>query len=566
MFRKVNNNKCTDSSYSLYLLLIVSLCICSCTSENNIFDNDNSKLLNFSVSVPEWKNNDGTSCCKTRAMPISGTSLGTSSNFNIIADAYDGNSSYSTIINNEAVSYTNNMWKTTVSHYWPGNANNTVNFYAYYPTSISSSISHTAGSAPTLSYTVPNDVASQIDIMTATGTNVSGKTNSSTPLAFGHVFAAVKFAVGSNGLPSGTVKSITISGINNSGTYTFGSGWTLGSTTSSFTVLPSTTITGTAGANITSDAFTMMMIPQTFSNATVTLVYSNGTTFSTTISGTWNAGSFYTYNLSKTVAFNYNYTGAVQTFTAPYAGTYKLEVYGAQGGDQTYGHGGKGGKSTGYIHLNSKDNIYICIGGQGMQNISDVAVDLNSGGYNGGGGLNTAKYGSTGGGATHIAITNRGTLTNYLSYQNEIVIVAGGGGGASYWPNAYNTIDGIAMPINSCYDGGYGGGTIGGSSNGTSSNQNGILSYSGGTQTEPGNGFILSNSIGGFGYGGKAHGGGCCGGGGGSGWYGGMGGYDNSAGSGGSGYINTNYITNGIMENNICSGNGYARITFVSAN
>ena len=264
------------------------------------------------------------------------------------------------------------------------------------------------------------------------------------------------------------------------------------------------------------------------------------------------------------ILFNYfpPHTGSVQQFTAPKEGTYKLEVWGAQGGSQTYGKGGKGGKSTGYIHLNGKNDIYMCIGGQGMQNIAEAAVDLSTGGYNGGGGLYTERYGSTGGGATHIAITNRGTLINYLSYQSEIVIVAGGGGGASYWPNAYSTIDGISMPINSNYDGGFGGGITGGSSNGSSSNQKGILSYTGGTQTSPGNGFILSNSVGEFGYGGKAHGGGACGGGGGSGWYGGMGGYDNSAGSGGSGHINASYIIDGNMENGVQEGNGYAVITF----
>ena len=301
MSRKFKRNKYIDSLFSLYLLLIVCLCICSCTSENNIVDSSNGKLLNFSVSVPEWKNNDTTSNSKTRATPISESSFNEASSFNIIADVYDGKSSYNTIIKDETVSYTNNMWKTVSPHYWPGTTNNTLNFYAYYPTNISSSITHTAGSVPILSYTVPDDATNQIDIMTATGTNVSGNTNSSTPLSFSHIFAAVKFSVGTSGLPSGTVKSITISGINNSGTYTFGNGWTLGSSTSTFTVSPSAVITGAAGANITSDAFTMMMIPQTFSNATVTLVYSNGTTFSTTISGTWNAGGVHTYNLSKRV-------------------------------------------------------------------------------------------------------------------------------------------------------------------------------------------------------------------------------------------------------------------------
>ncbi len=396
------------------------MCICSCTSENSIFDNDNTKLLNFSVSIPEWKNNDSTSNLNTRATPISGSSFDKASSFNIIADAYDGTKSYSTIINNEVVSFTNNIWQTATPHYWPGTANKTLNFYAYYPNSISSSITHTAGSAPTLSYTVPNDAVNQIDIMTANGNNVSGNINSSTPLSFSHIFAAVKFSVGTSGLPSGTVKSITISGINNSGKYTFGSGWTLGSSTSPFTVSPSTVITGAAGANITSDAFTMMMIPQTFSNATVTLVYSNGTTFSTTISGTWNAGGSYTYNLSKTIIYNYDYTGASQTFTAPYTGTYKFEAWGA--GITTCNIGSY---TSGLISLNKNQIIYVYVGQSGITGIITANPSWNGGGAVTSGCSDGNNY--SGGGATDFRLIS-GNWDDFNSLKSRIMVAGGGGG------------------------------------------------------------------------------------------------------------------------------------------
>ena len=38
---------------------------------------------------------------------------------------------------------------------------------------------------------------------------------------------------------------------------------------------------------------------------------------------------------------NFDYTGGIQTFTAPDTGTYKLEVWGAQGGDCYRDVGGK---------------------------------------------------------------------------------------------------------------------------------------------------------------------------------------------------------------------------------
>ncbi|BCS85835.1 fimbrillin family protein [Prevotella herbatica] len=385
----------------------------------NILEGNNNKLINFSVSVPEWENNDNNSNQDSRATPISGISLGTSSTFNMIADVNNGSNSYSTIINNETVSFINSMWQTTTPHYWSGVTNKTVNFYAYYPSNIST-IFHTVGSVPTLSYTVPTESSNQIDIITATGNNVSGNTNSSTPLTFNHIFAAVKFAVGNNGLPSGTIKSITISGIKNTGTYTFGSGWTPSSTTSSFTVSPSTAITGSAGVNITSDAYTLMMIPQVFSNATVSLIYNNGTTFSTTISGTWNAGNSYTYNLSKTVVSNFAYTGASQTFTVQYAGTYRIQCWGAQGRCQ-------GAYTSGDIYLNKGTNLYVYVGSAGVQSSTSLSSPTV---FNGGGGYTSGCLdynNSTGGGATDIRLVN-GSWDDFSSLKSRIIVAAGGGG------------------------------------------------------------------------------------------------------------------------------------------
>ncbi len=107
------------------------------------------------------------------------------------------------------------------------------------------------------------------------------------------------FQVGSSGLPSGTISSISIGNIANSGTYTFGSGWSNVTGSKTFTVSPSTAINGTSGESITSGIYTLMMIPQTFADATLTLTYSTGTSYTKTISGSWSTGNSYTYNLNK---------------------------------------------------------------------------------------------------------------------------------------------------------------------------------------------------------------------------------------------------------------------------
>ena len=148
---------------------------------------------------------------------------------------------------------------------------------------------------------VPDNAADQIDILTSSKTGVAGDSYNQTSVDFKHIFAAIQFSVGSTGLPSGTISSITMSGIKNSGVYTFGSEWTLNSGETTFKVSPSTIINGTSGENITTGIYTFLMIPQTFNNATITLTYNTGTTYTKTISGTWSAGNSYTYNLSKPV-------------------------------------------------------------------------------------------------------------------------------------------------------------------------------------------------------------------------------------------------------------------------
>ncbi|MDD3187314.1 MAG: glycine-rich protein [Bacilli bacterium] len=223
---------------------------------------------------------------------------------------------------------------------------------------------------------------------------------------------------------------------------------------------------------------------------------------------------------------NFAYTGGIQTFTVPATGTYKIEVWGAQGG----GSGALGGYSYGYKTLTQGTTLYMVVGGT----TSGV-----SGGYNGGGSTPSGGYG--GGGATHIA-TSTGLLSSLSSNHAAVVIVAGGGGG-----------------ISACCAGGTGGGTTGGNSSGTSY---WTAKYaSGGTQTSGGYNVVLGSAYGSFGLGSASTG--ANGGGGGGGWYGGGGGTwgtENSGGGGGSGYIGG--VTSGSMTNGSRSGNGYARFTY----
>ena len=224
------------------------------------------------------------------------------------------------------------------------------------------------------------------------------------------------------------------------------------------------------------------------------------------------------YNDSKTV-FEYDYTGEEQTFTAPKEGYYKLETWGAQGGDRGNNNGGKGGYSTGIIHLEENETLSIYVGGNGTTN----------NGYNGGGLL--PELNIYGGGATDIRIKGN-------SLYNR-VIVAGGGGS-------------VGAPGNA---GGYGGGLTGGSGNGSY----GTLG-TGGTQIAPGTG----NTSGTFGQGGDGiNSNGGYGGAGGGGFYGGGGsgvdssGDDDRSGAGGSGFVWNESASETIPEGYLLTSDSY---------
>ncbi|NLJ17500.1 cadherin-like beta sandwich domain-containing protein [Globicatella sulfidifaciens] len=197
--------------------------------------------------------------------------------------------------------------------------------------------------------------------------------------------------------------------------------------------------------------------------------------------------------------YDFKYTGNTQYFEAPYTGRYKLEAWGAEGGNRGKALGGKGGYSSGVVSLKKGEIIAVEVGGAGTKEQK---------GYNGGGISGTANV--YGGGASDIRV---GSYSLY-----DRILVAGGGGSV-----------GAASR----------GGAAGGGTLGLSSKQNYGSGGQGGTQTEAGlygdfgvggNGLYQNNGRGGAGGGG---------------WYGGGGVRpdrsvdDDRGGGGGSGYIFT---------------------------
>ncbi len=155
---------------------------------------------------------------------------------------------------------------------------------------------------PAITYTSPNDISRQTDIVTAVA-EVSTGFSQNIPLTFDHILTGIKFKAGFDC----TVKSITISDVASTGTYTIGERWNGHDVLQTYTVSFENGKNVKAGDMITNDTdrTILFMIPQTFpesSTAAITLEYtedgSNYNEITTSLDGKiWEEGRMITYTL-----------------------------------------------------------------------------------------------------------------------------------------------------------------------------------------------------------------------------------------------------------------------------
>ncbi|MBR6018300.1 MAG: InlB B-repeat-containing protein [Paludibacteraceae bacterium] len=162
------------------------------------------------------------------------------------------------------------------------------------------------------------------------------------------------------------------------------------------------------------------------------------TTIDVTYSGLLRPATVATTPIAST--WTMEYTGTIQSFTAPATGVYELQVWGAQGGTYSdYNAGGLGGYATCHANLTQGETIYIYVGGQGG---TGTNAGAGTGGWNGGGtgGKSYSSYypsAGGGGGATHISKVNNQVIGSGSGQcaslvGSNFIIVAGGGGGAGW--------------------------------------------------------------------------------------------------------------------------------------
>ena len=129
----------------------------------------------------------------------------------------------------------------------------------------------------------------------------------------------------------------------------------------------------------------------------------------------------------------FDYTGNYQEYKIKESGYYRIQCWGANGGNSTTNGktgalGGNGGYTSGVIFLEKGEKIYIYVGGHGED---AVAKKDSPNGYNGGG-LGTWDHeddeaAGAGGGATDIRLVAN-DWDNFESLKSRIMVAAGGGG------------------------------------------------------------------------------------------------------------------------------------------
>lgn len=135
--------------------------------------------------------------------------------------------------------------------------------------------------------------------------------------------------------------------------------------------------------------------------------------------------------------YTFDYTGGVQVFNVPHYGYYKIELWGASGGDPnaSFNHCsyvfGSGGYTSGVINLVNGEKLYIYVGQSGSTGVlgsNSMTTNAFNGGGAGVGSSDNDDAGGGGGGATDIRLVG-GNWDDFNSLKSRIMVAGGGAGG-----------------------------------------------------------------------------------------------------------------------------------------
>ena len=225
---------------------------------------------------------------------------------------------------------TGTNWVPSKVYYWPG-SNRQLRFLAWAPTDATFQSVPNNPNATTLQYTTPAEAKNQRDIVAAATGFISNPSNDATctpvGLQFKHLCTAVIIKTGEQ-MTAGTIKSVSLKGVKNSGTYDMVSSvWTLNNSTTNFTISPNQATTSTTpnGTNLNAGESTFMLLPQTLgADSKLEVIFHDNIsgrdrTLSASLNGAeWPMGKTVTYRLSITPEYELKFTSESKVQDAHY--------------------------------------------------------------------------------------------------------------------------------------------------------------------------------------------------------------------------------------------------------
>lgn len=225
---------------------------------------------------------------------------------------------------------TGTNWVPSKVYYWPG-SNRQLRFLAWAPTDAAFQSVPNNPNATTLQYTTPAEAKNQRDIVAAATGFISNPSNDATctpvGLQFKHLCTAVVIKTGKQ-MTAGTIKSVSLKGVKNSGTYDMVSSvWTLNNSTADFTISPNQATTSTTpnGTDLNAGESTFMLLPQTLgADSKLEVAFHDNISgrdriLSASLNGAiWPMGKTVTYRLSITPEYELKFTSESKVQDAHY--------------------------------------------------------------------------------------------------------------------------------------------------------------------------------------------------------------------------------------------------------
>ncbi len=347
--------------YLAGMAVLIAAISSSCSDDLTPSGGDRSQSVSFTVTTSNMLTRSGSSDGSYRPMPLTGgdralwlvpeisdginteperagetrstlTDASTIESFGVFSRRTDSDSEKADYMFNVDIEKSNS-WAPIQEYHWPGDGQ--LHFTAYSPYRESGDAEGivslpSTDEAPAIGFKVPANVTDQFDFLVA-----QPKDAGSSPcnLTFDHALSAIRFAAGGELAPC-TVKSITISGVNDSATMDLETaGWSGLSGNATYTVDVNKALGAAeggqyveAGTMITEGENTFLLLPQSLGDdvSVEMVIESDGKDY--TLKGTlagqqWEAGKTYTYKISGNPDSDSLILDVSGEFHSPYYGT-----------------------------------------------------------------------------------------------------------------------------------------------------------------------------------------------------------------------------------------------------